>query len=232
VCDHAGRTVPRRLGQLGLDDGVLDRHVAWDIGAADVAVALAGRLDAPLVIDPNRALDDPTAFPAISDGILIPGNHALSDADRAARDAACRAPYHAAIAAMLDAFAVRGVTPAVIAVHTCTPVFGGVTRPWEVGVMWDEDPRIAVPLMAALAAGAVCVGDNEPYSGRDPDDFTLDTHAEGRRLPYVGLEVRQDLVGTPDDARRWAGILADALTPLLADDRLYRPFTPAPPATA
>jgi predicted N-formylglutamate amidohydrolase len=232
VCDHAGRAIPRLLSQLGLADWVLDRHVAWDIGAAQVAAALADRLDAPLVlagysrlvIDPNRHLDDPTACPATSDGIAIPGNQGLGSVDRARRAVSCRDPYHAEIAARLGAFAARGVTPAVVAVHTCTPVFNDVVRQWHVGVMWDEDPRIAVPLISALGRDGICVGDNEPYSGRDPDDYTLDTHAEAGGLPYVGIEVRQDLVDTDAGAARWAGVLADALTPILDDDALYRPF--------
>lgn len=234
VCDHAGRAIPRLLSQLGLADWVLDRHVAWDIGAARVAVALADHLDAPLVlasysrlvIDPNRDLDDPTAFPAVSDGIAIPGNQGLGEVDRARRAVSCSAPYHQEITARLDAFARRGVTPAMVAVHTCTPVFNRVVRPWQVGVMWDEDPRIAVALIAALRRGEVAVGDNEPYSGRDPDDYTLDHHAERRGLPYVGIEVRQDLVDTDAGAARWAAVLAGALAPILADDGLYRPFTP------
>jgi predicted N-formylglutamate amidohydrolase len=178
------------------------------------------------VVDPNRDLDDPTAFPPTSDGISIPGNQGLGPVDRARRAASCRDPYHAEIATRLDAFAGRGVTPAMIAVHTCTPVFSDVVRQWHVGVMWDEDPRIAVPLLTALGRTEVCVGDNEPYSGRDPDDYTLDTHAERRGLPYVGIEVRQDLVDTDAGATHWAGVLAGALAPILADDALYRPFAP------
>lgn len=230
VCDHAGRAIPRLLSQLGLADWVLDRHVAWDIGAAQVAVALADRLDAPLVmanysrlvIDPNRGVDEETSCREVSDGIAIPGNQGLSATDRARRAASCRSPYHAEIAARLEALTGRGLTPAMVAVHTCTPVFDEVVRPWQVGVMWDEDPRIAVPLIAALRRQNVSVGDNEPYSGRDPDDYTLDHHAEGNGLPYAGIEVRQDLVNTDAGATHWAGVLADALAPILDDDTLYQ----------
>jgi len=233
ICDHASRAIPRALDQLGLDDWVLDRHVAWDIGAADVARALADRLDAPavlagfsrLVVDPNRALDDPSAFVHVSDGIAIPGNLDLTDADKLRRAEACSGPYHAAITAQLDAFEARGISPAVIAVHSCTPVYAEVVRQWHIGVMWDEDPRIAVPLIERLAAhDDLCVGDNEPYSGRDDHDYTLDTHAEGRRLPYVGIEIRQDLLQEPAQAARWADLLAGALAPILAADELYQPL--------
>ncbi len=235
VCDHASRSIPHALDRLGLADWVLDRHVAWDIGAAAVARALADHLDAPavlagfsrLVVDPNRALDDPSAFPTISNGVAIPGNQALTDADRTRRVEACFAPYHAAIAARLDRFLNAGVTPAIIAVHSCTPVYAEVVRQWHVGVMWDEDPRIAVPLLQYLTDHQdLCVGDNEPYSGRDSHDYTLDHHAEANRLPYVGFEIRQDLIGDDAGAARWAALLADGLKPILASDELYQPLSP------
>jgi len=117
------------------------------------------------------------------------------------------------------------VVPVFIAVHTCTPVFDRVVRPWHVGVMWDRDPRIALPLMKNLRAiDGVCIGDNEPYSGRHPHDFTIDHHAEPAGLPHVGIEVRQDLVDDDSGARQWAGILARALRPLLADQALFSVF--------
>ena len=110
-----------------------------------------------------------------------------------------------------------------IAVHTCTPVFDRVVRPWHIGVMWDKDPRIPLPVMRHFdAIDSICFGDNEPYSGRHPHDFTIDFHAEAAGLPHAGFEVRQDLVAHPEGAREWAGILADALRPVLADPALYR----------
>ena len=234
VCDHASPNIPRRMDQLGLADWVLERHIASDIGAADVARVLARLLDAPavfagysrLIVDLNRGVNDPSAFPHISDGIAIQANQALSDAERVQRITAFYDPYHAAIDERLRTLARQGITPAVIAVHTCTPVFADVVRQWHVGVMWDKDPRIPVPLMAALKArGDISIGDNEPYSGQDEHDFTLDHHAEGQRLPYVGIEIRQDLVDDEVKAAHWAGILAEALSPILAQDELYRPFT-------
>lgn len=247
VCDHASAATPRLMGRLGLAGWVFQRHMAYDIGAADVARVLAERLDAPailsgysrLIVDPNRRLDDPTAFVQVSDGVAIPANLELSDEERGRRVASFRDPYHAAITARIGQFRSCGITPAVVAVHSCTPIFAQVVRRWHVGVMWDRDPRIAVPLIERLGAiQDICVGDNEPYSGRDDHDFTLDHHAEAQGLPYVGIEVRQDLIGDQEGARRWGGILADALTPILAAEELYRPWRPpsavravdAPPA--
>lgn len=233
VCDHASRAIPRAMNQLGVEDWVLDRHVAWDIGAAAVARVLADALDAPailagysrLVVDPNRPIDDATAFAQASDGIVIPANRDLGAEEKRRRTECFFEPYHAAISARLRTFHIQGVTPGVVAVHTYAPVLNLVVRRWHVGVMWDKDPRIAVPLIARLSTlGDLCVGDNEPYSGRHPHDFTLDHHAEAGGLPYVGIEVRQDLVATDDGARKWGSLLADALEAILADEDLYRPL--------
>ena len=230
VADHASPFFPAGMNQLGLADWVLERHVAWDIGSDQLTRYLADELDAQavlagfsrLIVDANRKLDDPTAFVEVSDGIAIPGNLDLDDEQKALRAQSFFEPYHAAIAAKLDGFAARAVVPVFIAVHTCTPVFDRVVRPWHVGVMWDRDPRIALPLMENLRAmDGVCIGDNEPYSGRHPHDFTIDHHAEPAGLPHVGIEVRQDLVDDDSGARQWAGILARALRPLLADQALF-----------
>ena len=231
VADHASPFFPAGMNQLGLADWVLERHVAWDIGSDELARCLADRLDAQLIlagfsrliVDPNRRLDDPTAFATLSDGIAIPGNLDLDEEQKALRAASFYQPYHDAIAARLERFAQRGDVPAFVSIHTCTPVFDRVVRPWHVGVMWDKDPRLAVPLMERLRGmDGICIGDNEPYSGRHPHDFTIDHHAEPAGLPHVGIEVRQDLVATADGARQWAGILADALQGILADPGLYR----------
>lgn len=230
VSDHSGRAFPRALNRLGLDDWVLDRHVAWDIGSGDVVRRLSAAFDAPLVhnnysrlvVDTNRHPDDPTACPSIGDGIAIPGNIELPAEARAARLAAIHRPYHEAIEAQLNRFRSRGITPAIIAIHSCTPVFNEVVRPWHIGVLWDKDPRIAVPLMENLrAVDGLFVGDNEPYSGRHPHDYTMDYHGEAGRIPHVSIEVRQDLIDTPAGAHRWAGILAAALRPVLEDEALY-----------
>ena len=230
VADHASPFFPAAMNQLGLEDWVLDRHVAWDIGSDQLTEYLADLLDAPailagfsrLIIDPNRKLDDPTAFVKVSDGISIPGNAELSARQKALRVQSFFEPYHGAIARRLEEFQAGGIVPALISVHTCTPVFAQFVRPWHIGVMWDKDPRIAVPLMENLReVEDVCFGDNEPYSGRHTHDFTIDHHAESAGLAHVGIEVRQDLVRDSDGARKWAGILATALQDILADDALY-----------
>jgi len=230
VADHASPFFPAAMNQLGLADWVLERHVSWDIGSDQLTRFLADELDAQavlagfsrLIVDPNRKLDDPTAFIQVSDGIAIPGNLDLDEEQKTRRALSFFKPYHNAIDAKLQTFFARGVVPAFISVHTCTPVFDRVVRPWHIGIMWDRDPRIAVPLMENLRrTEGVCIGDNEPYSGRHPHDFTIDFHAEPPGLPHVGIEVRQDLVKDEEGARQWAGILAQALRPILADEALY-----------
>lgn len=220
LCDHASRTIPAGLDDLGLDETLLCRHIAWDIGAADLARLLAERFEATLVtagfsrlvIDPNRGLDDPTSIPIISDGVIVPGNREVGAAEAALRARDCFAPYHAAIDRTIDAFLGRGITPAVISMHSFTPVFKGTERPWHFGVLWNKDGRIAQPLMDILAADpAVVVGDNEPYSGRGHYGYSVETHAEARGLPHVLLETRQDLVDTHHGAAAWAERLGDAL---------------------
>jgi predicted N-formylglutamate amidohydrolase len=233
VADHASPFFPAAMNQLGLADWVLERHVAWDIGSDQLTRYLADALDAQavlagfsrLIVDPNRKLDDPTAFVQVSDGIAIPGNLDLDEEQKALRVQSFFQPYHGAIAARLERFRSRGLVPAFISVHTCTPVFDRVVRPWHVGVMWDRDPRIAVPLMEHLRGmEGVCIGDNEPYSGRHPHDFTIDFHAEPAGLPHVGIEVRQDLVTDDRGATKWAEILAQALRPILANRELFATF--------
>lgn len=230
VCDHASRAIPHTMKQLGLADWVLDRHVACDIGARALTLALSERFDAPavlagysrLVVDVNRQLHDASAFIRVSDGIAIPGNIEMDERERTERIQSFFDPYHAAVDEALDRFTRRDQVPALLSIHTCTPVFNRVVRRWHVGVMWDKDPRIAKPLLSNLAGiPDVCVGDNEPYSGAHPNDFTIDHHAESNGFPCVGVEVRQDLVDTPEGAAHWAGILGDAFDPVMADPALY-----------
>ena len=230
VCDHAGRAFPENLNRLGLDDWVLDEHVAYDIGSGMVANFLADHFNATLVannysrlvIDTNRYPDDPTICAPVSAGIAIPGNQELTPAQREARFEAIYYPFHQAIEDELRRFTSAGSVPAIIAIHSCTPVFDRFVRPWHIGVLWDVDPRIPVPLMQLLEAReGVCIGDNEPYSGRDPHDYTIDHHGEGNALPHVSIEVRQDLIEHETGARYWAALLADALGSVLADRTLF-----------
>ncbi|HXP72679.1 MAG TPA: N-formylglutamate amidohydrolase [Stellaceae bacterium] len=232
TCDHASRRVPKSLHNLGLDAESLEQHIGWDIGAAEVSRGLARQLDAPailagysrLVIDCNRDLDDPTSMPAVSDGVPVPGNRDVSPAAKAQRVETLFKPYHRAIEAALDGFAQRGVHPAVLSIHSFTPVMNGFARPWHVGILWDKDPRMAVPALAALRREArLVVGDNEPYSAREPAGYTVRTHAEKRGLPHLNVEIRQDLIAIDAGTAEWAERLARVLTPILEDPGLYHP---------
>lgn len=231
TCDHASRAVPRRLAGLGLEPGLIERHIGWDIGAAEVTRRLARALALPailsgysrLVIDCNRDPADRNSIPETSDGIPVPANRALSAAEREARHAGCFAPYHRAIAARLERFLAAGVAPALLSIHSFTPVMNGSARPWHVGILWDADPRIPVPLLAALRADpALVVGDNQPYSAREPAGYTVRHHAAAQGLPHVAIELRQDLIGTAEGASLWADRLAAALSPILAQREIYR----------
>ncbi len=222
ACDHASSRVPLFLGNLGLSPAGLDGHIAVDIGAAVLTRKLAALMQVPavlsgysrLVVDCNRHLTDPSAFPAISDGVVIPGNQRLSDDQRNVRTAALYWPYHAAVAGGLSRLA---ALPALLAIHSFTPSLNGVSRPWHVGVLWDTDARIAGPLLETLRSDAALrVGDNEPYSGRHPAGYTIDAHAESRGLPHVSIEVRQDLLLTLQGVTHWATLLSKALRPILA----------------
>jgi predicted N-formylglutamate amidohydrolase len=225
TCDHASRLVPRRLGNLGLAEPDRVRHIAWDIGAAEVARHMARALDAPailsgysrLVVDCNRHLHDPTLMPAVSDGTPIAANASLAPADRQARLDALYHPYHRAIAQRLDRFAAAGIRPVFLSVHSCTPEMNGRFRPWHIGVCWAEDRRLAGPVMAALARDPeIVVGDNQPYSLDPREDYSVPVHAIARGLPHLQVEIRQDLIAAEAGARHWAEVLLAALRPALA----------------
>ncbi len=231
VCDHGAADVPASLQGLGLDTSIRARHIAWDIGAADVAGHLAERLAAPavlagysrLVIDLNRPLDDLTSIREISDGVVIPGNRRLTEDEIEAREVEIFRPYHTAVAAALAACPTP--VPAVISIHSFTPVMKGFERPWHIGVLYNADGRIAMPLMDRLGRNPdITVGDNLPYSGYDLFGNTIEIHAMPQGRPNILLEIRQDLIDTHHGAEKWAGIIADALAPVLADADLYRVF--------
>jgi predicted N-formylglutamate amidohydrolase len=231
TCDHASRIVPEALSRLGLTDVVLAQHIGWDIGAAAVTRLLAPMLDAPavlagysrLVIDCNRPPDDPSSIPSESDSIAIPGNTALDAAARRARIATLFEPYHAAIDQQLARIGTGGRAPAVISMHSFTPRMKGFARPWHIGVLWDGEGRIAAPLLEALRAelDPAVVGDNQPYSAREPVGYTQRHHAFDRGFPHVAIELRQDLVADVTGAAEWAERLARLLKPILALPGLY-----------
>ena len=234
ICDHASNAVPPGYGTLGLPREALKRHIAYDIGAADVTRALAGILGAPallstysrLLIDPNRGLDDPTLVMRYSDGAIVPGNAYVDAAEIALRSAHYWAPYRQEIAATVDAMIATGEPPALISVHSFTPVMRSLARPWKIGLLWDRDGRLTKPLIEALIAEpdlrADEVGDNEPYDGALAGD-TIDEVATARGLANVLLEVRQDLIADKRGAIAWAERLARALRPIIADPRAREP---------
>jgi predicted N-formylglutamate amidohydrolase len=226
ICDHASRCIPHRLGDLGLAEDDRARHIAWDIGAADVTRHIARRLDSPailagysrLVVDCNRHLHDPSLMPAVSDGTAIPANAGIAPAERQARIDALYRPYHQAIAARLDRIAAVGVAPTLLSIHSCTPEMNGRFRPWHIGVCWAGDRRLAGPVMAALAHDPeIVVGDNQPYALDLQEDYSVPVHALSRGLPYLMVEIRQDLIAAPAGARHWADVLLEAVRPALAN---------------
>jgi len=232
VCDHASNRVPAALDGLGLSAAERERHIAWDIGAAEVARRLSARFDAPalfagysrLVVDCNRHPHDPAVARASSDGIEVPGNRGLDPAALARRVEALHIPYHAAISAALDAFLARGTVPLLLAVHSCTPqMAGGAPRPWHIGFSWARDDRAVRPMMKRLAAQpGLVIGDNQPYDLDPEEDYTVPVHALSRGLPHLQVEFRQDLIATGAGTAHWADIFAEALPAVLGAPHIHR----------
>jgi predicted N-formylglutamate amidohydrolase len=223
LCDHASNALPERYGTLGLEQGDFATHIARDIGAAEVTRALATACGAPailarwsrLLIDLNRGADDPTLVMKLSDGRIIPGNRHADGDEIAHRLAQFHAPYHAAIESEIAKMRGANVHPTILSMHSFTPVWKGFQRPWEIGVLWDRDDRLAKPLIAALTRAGFAVGDNEPYDGELENDC-LYVHGTMHGLPHVLIEIRQDLIGTPDAARAIAARLKPILDEALA----------------
>jgi predicted N-formylglutamate amidohydrolase len=233
VCDHASRAIPAALNGLGLAELPSWQHVAWDIGAGELTRGLAHELDAPavlagysrLVVDCNRRPDDAEAFRSESDGWPIPGNLHLTELDRRVRLGSFFDPYHECIGQMLGGFRSRSTVPLLVSVHSFSPRLGGVDRPWHAGVLWDHDESNALRLLAGLREHAgLVVGDNEPYSGRHPANYTIDRHARSTGLPHVCIEVRQDLLGSPAGIERWVRVLAGVLRSMLAIPACRQPL--------
>lgn len=224
LCDHASAALPEEYGDLGLPPQAFARHIAYDIGAADITRHLARLLDAPamlttfsrLLIDPNRGEDDPTLVMKLSDGAIIPGNAEAGAEEIARRVEMCWRPYRAAVRAEIDTMLATGTVPAIVSIHSMTHAWKGVSRPWQVSVLWDSDPRLPLPFMARMRREAdLTIGDNEPYDGALEGD-TMDEHATRRGLAQLLIEVRQDLCGTGAAAEQWAERLAGPLREVLA----------------
>lgn len=222
TCDHASAAVPRHMDRLGLTADDLDRHIAWDIGAAEVTKHLAAGLDAPaffsgysrLVIDCNRPLTSPTSIPSVSDNTQIPANQAMSSEEAAARAEAFYWPYHRQISRTLDNLIAGGEIPIFVAMHSFTPQMSdGAARPWHVGLLFEHDRRLVAPLKEALGGLVpdICIGENEPYAIIGPSDYSIPEHGQKRGLPHIEIEIRQDLIDSPEGARMWAERIGKAL---------------------
>jgi predicted N-formylglutamate amidohydrolase len=216
--DHYGRAIPRGLGDLGLPESELRRHIAWDIGIAGVARTLAQALDAHLiaqrysrlVIDCNRPLDAPGSIPRISEATIIPGNEGLTRETVEARRREVFEPYHRRIAETIDLRLSQGMPTALVSLHSFTPVYAGIKRPWHVGTLYQRDSRLPPLLLRGLrACGDLVVGDNEPYAVSDETDYTIPVHGERRGLMNTGIEIRQDLISDQAGEAQWAERLAN-----------------------
>jgi predicted N-formylglutamate amidohydrolase len=219
IADHARNSLPSDYGTLGLPLEQFERHIAYDIGVEAVTRGLARALRWPalmgafsrLLIDPNRGADDPTLIMRVSDGAIVPGNAQIDEAERQRRIARFHRPYHAAITAEIDAAQALGINPVLVSLHSFTPYWKGVARPWHAGILWDEDHRFADYLLQALRADKnLCIGDNEPYSGALEGD-TLYTHGTQRGLRHGLIEIRQDLITGQSGVDEWISRLAPIL---------------------
>jgi predicted N-formylglutamate amidohydrolase len=220
TCDHYGRIIPRALGDLGLPATEFERHIAWDVGIAGVAHALPKHLDAHLiaqrysrlVIDCNRPPQAPSSIPRISEATVIPGNEALTAGAAEARRAAIFEPYHRRIDEVIGRRLRNNIPTVLVALHSFTPVYAGVARPWHIGTLYHRDTRLPPLLLKYLRAeGDLVVGDNEPYAVSDDTDYTIPVHGEKRGLMNSGIEIRQDLIADPAGQQQWADRLARIL---------------------
>lgn len=220
VCDHARNAVPPEIGELGLGAEDMARHIAYDVGARGVTLGLAARLGAGavlstfsrLVIDPNRGEDDPTLVMRLYDGSIIPGNRHISETEIERRKTAYHRPYHAAIRQAIDQVEAAGQSPALVSIHSFTPrLKNRPMRPWHIGLLWDSDDRLLVPMLDLLRAQPdIVVGDNEPYTGQLVGDCMW-THGTSRGIPHVLIEIRNDLIAEAPDQAAWADRLAPVI---------------------
>jgi predicted N-formylglutamate amidohydrolase len=217
TCDHYGRLIPRVLGDLGLPESELTRHIAWDIGIAGVAEALSKHLDAHLVaqrysrlvIDCNRPPTAPSSIPIVSEATTISGNEGLAREAAETRRQQIFEPYHRRIDEVIDARIAKGMPTVLVSLHSFTPVYAGIARPWHIGTLYHRDTMLPPRLLKLLRAEAdLVVGDNEPYAVSDDTDYTIPVHGEARGLMNSGIEIRQDLIGDPSGQQQWAERLA------------------------
>lgn len=217
TADHYGRVLPRALGDLGVAESELVRHIAWDIGIAGVAERLAAMLDAHLiaqrysrlVIDCNRPPGVASSIPVISEATAVPRNEGISEQERKARRREIFEPYHRRIDAAIDRRLHAKRPTVLVSLHSFTPVYAGVARPWHIGALYNRDSVLPRLLLKHLRAESdLVVGDNEPYAVDDLTDYTIPVHAEARGLVNTGIEIRQDLIADQSGQQQWAERLA------------------------
>ncbi|MTI00127.1 N-formylglutamate amidohydrolase [Roseibium sp. RKSG952] len=230
LCDHARNDIPLEYDQLGLPAGQLERHIGYDIGARALTELLSRRLNAPallttysrLLIDPNRGEDDPTLVMRLSDGAVVPGNAWISPEERARRIERFHRPYHSLIDETINQMLSVAAPPVIVSIHSFTPVWRGVPRPWHATVLWDADDRAVRPFLSGLAGHEALVSaDNEPYDGALKND-TMYRHATRRGLANALLEVRQDEISDQAGVEKWADILQPILEDLAGRDECRR----------
>ncbi len=223
-CDHAENYLPDHLHGLGLDPHHLTRHIAYDIGAKQVASLLSSMFSAPLisanysrlVIDLNRHLDDPTLIVTHADGVVIPGNQQLSADERNQRIEKYFNPYHNQYSDMVTSLKSTHQRPVILSIHSFTPTLNGFQRPWDFGVLWDRDEFLARQLIDNLSKiPDRVVGDNQPYHANDPRGYAQVEHAEGRNVELALLEIRQDLITDPAGQRLVAEQIYQALSSII-----------------
>lgn len=230
LADHAMNLLPQAYGNLGLPQAAFERHIAYDIGVEGLTRKLAASLGVPavlgrfsrLLIDPNRGEDDPTLIMKISDGAIVPGNHPITDEEWERRLETYHRPYHNAVDTVLTRTAqTSGKAPLVFSLHSYTPFWKSVPRPWHAAVLWDTDHRAVHPLIDHLrASGDILVGDNEPYDGALKGD-TMYRHCMMKGIPHALLEVRQDLIGDEAGIAAWADRLAPIFAAMNDDPTLH-----------
>jgi predicted N-formylglutamate amidohydrolase len=219
LCDHASNAVPEQYGSLGLGTHELERHIAWDIGARGVALALARKVACPVVlggtsrllVDLNRGIHDATSILAESDHTIVPRNLAIDDDERADRIRQFHVPYHARIESHLDALLALGVRPTLVSVHSFSPTLDSIARPWPVAVLWKQAREPVAALLDWFLAHGFLVGDNRPYDARTLFGWTLEHHALRRELPHVLFEIRSDGIETSQAQREWGAWLHRAM---------------------
>lgn len=219
TCEHASNYIPSRYEGLGLSNADLQRHIAWDIGAANVARELASLIDAPLflsgysrlLIDCNRPVGSSTSIPGISEATAIPGNIGISAAEAGYRAESFYWPFQNAISAHLNRREAAGKPTVIIGIHSFTPIFKGFARPWHVGILFRKSEHVGQALLSVLREPGLVAAANEPYTIDDDSDYTVPVHGEKRGHDAVLVEIRQDLIANAKGSSEWARRLVRAL---------------------